>query len=64
MLYFAGLEQIRFEISSSHKMFKLEEVLILQFSLFLLMHSLTKEAQSKHFDKLSILTCRVRSFLH
>lgn len=39
MLCFAGLEQISFEISFSLKMFKLGEVLTLQFLLFLLMHS-------------------------
>lgn len=63
MLYFAGLEQISFEISFSLKMFKLGEVLTLRFLLFLLMHTLMKEAQSKHFDKLSLLTCRMRSFI-
>lgn len=63
MLYFAGLEQISFEISFSHEMSKLDEVLILQILLFLLMHTVMKEARSKHFDKLSLLTCRMRSFI-
>lgn len=37
VLYFAGLEQISFEISLNLKMFKLGEELTLCFSLFLLM---------------------------
>lgn len=56
VLYFAGLEQSSFEISFSLKMFKLGEVLTLQFLLLLLMHTLMKEAEHKHFDKLSLLT--------